>query len=63
MNRRGRKELLKCERYLKMKNCVHEQLKGYADLRIREKYIWLKKEIDRIMRKLALEEGDFIIDF
>ena len=46
-----------------MKNCVHEQLKGYADLRIREKYIWLKKEIDRIMRKLALEEGDFIIDF
>lgn len=56
-------ELLSCERYLKMKTFVQRQLKGYADSRIREKYIWLQKELGKIMGDLALKEGEFILDY
>lgn len=54
--------LLNSARFLKMKNCVQGQLKGYEDSRIREKYIWLQKELDRILRDVALEEGELILN-
>lgn len=57
-----KEELANCERYLKMQNCVQEKLRGYADSRIREKYIWLQKELGRIKRNLALKEGELILD-
>lgn len=55
------KELLNCERYLRIKSCIQSQLKGYADSRIREKYIWLRKELERIERGIALKEGILIL--
>lgn len=57
-----KEELLNCERYLKMSNYIQSQLKGYADSRIREKYIWLQKELGRIVRNVALKEGELILD-
>lgn len=56
-----REELLTCERYLRMKDCVQNQLKGYADSRIREKYIWMKTELLRIEKELALKKGVLIL--
>lgn len=43
--------------YDKIKNCIDVELSGYADGRVREKYLWLRKELRRIERKLALKEG------
>lgn len=57
-----REELLNCERYIRMKNCVQGQLKGYTDSRIREKYIWLKKELQKILCDLALKEGELLLE-
>lgn len=57
-----KEELLNCQRYLKIKQCVREQLKGYADSRVRDKYIWIQKELDRLMRKLALKDGELLLD-
>lgn len=63
INCNTKEELLNCERYIKIKECVQEKLKGYADSRIREKYIWIKKELGRILRDLALKEGELILDY
>lgn len=54
-------ELLECGRYLKIQSFVQDQLKGYADARLREKYIWLQRELVKIKRDLALDEGELIL--
>lgn len=57
-----RSQLLDNEKYNKIKKCVDEELGGYSDRRIREKYIWLRKELERIEKKLALNEGKVLLD-
>ena len=55
-------ELKNCERYLKIESCVQRQLQGYDAARVREKYIWLKKELKRIEKYIALKEGIIYLD-
>lgn len=50
-------QLESSEKYGKIKKYVDAQLSGYADSRVREKYIWLRKELRRIEKKLAGKEG------
>lgn len=50
-------ELHASERYTRIKQCVDENLSGYADNRVREKYIWMRNEIKRIEEKLWRDKG------
>lgn len=50
-------QLKSSEKYDKIRKCINVELGGYADSRVREKYIWLRKELTRIEKKLALKEG------
>ena len=54
-------ELHESEQYQRMRQCVKDNLSGYADRRVREKYIWLQKELDRMERNAALKIGKLII--
>lgn len=54
-------ELHESEQYQRMRQCVKDNLSGYADRRVREKYIWLQKELDRMERNVALKIGKLII--
>lgn len=44
------------EKYQKMKDYIDQELKGYKDPSIREKYIWLRKELARIAKKKGIED-------
>ena len=50
-------ELEENERYQKMKARIDTELSGYVDKRVREKYLWLRKELRRIEQELGLKEG------
>lgn len=45
-------ELLCSEKYKRLSKYVERQLKGYSDKRIREKYLWLKAELENIREQL-----------
>lgn len=49
-------ELAANQQYQKMKACIDAELSGYADKRVREKYLWLRKELGRIEQELGLKE-------
>ena len=39
----------------KIRQCVDSRLQGYADSHLREKYIWIRKELERIKHNLAYD--------
>lgn len=49
-------ELAANQQYQKMKACIDAELSGYADKRVREKYLWLRKELGRVEQELGLKE-------
>ena len=54
-------QLESSNQYDKIKNCIDVELSGYADGRVREKYLWLRKELRRIEKELALKEGAIVL--
>lgn len=55
-------QLINSKKYHRIKTYVDTELSGYAHSRIREKYIWLRKELARMERKLALKEGKIYLE-
>ena len=42
---------------------IDDNLSGYNDTGVRDKYIWLKKEVNRIKGKKLLEEENLLLDY
>lgn len=45
------KEIESSEPYVKLKNMIDRNLNGYKDDRVRQKYLWLERELERIKNK------------
>lgn len=41
----------------KIRQCVDSRLQGYADSHLREKYIWIRQELERIKHNLAYDNN------
>lgn len=50
-------ELYGSEQYHRLRQCIDANLRGYADSRVREKYIWLRKELKRLEKEIASKQG------
>ena len=44
-------EIESSEPYVKLKNMIDRNLNGYKDDRVRQKYLWLERELERIKNK------------
>lgn len=47
------KELNNNENYKRIKSCIDRNLNGYAEQRVRAKYLWLRKELERIEERVS----------
>jgi hypothetical protein len=56
-------DILQNERYKKLDKHINDILGGYADTRVRDKYIWMRKKIDKYVAELELRDtGTFNAD-
>lgn len=48
------KEIEESQQYIRIMDCIGRNLNGYSDDRVRQKYLWLNKEMQRIRKNFCL---------